>query len=483
MKSYWLHKGKSDKLIVFFCGWGQDQRPFLSFESVNWDVLMLFDYSEASFPEQLLEQIEGYSDRILVAWSMGVFMADNWLKSSTIKFRHKIAINGTLKPVDNDYGIPKPIYEGTTANFSEITRHKFFRRMCGDSFIRFIENMPEREIGNQKEELVQLQAYSEQEAEAKPVFDTVLIGEKDLIFPTKNQQAYWETVEGIKVFAMDVPHFPFYNWGTWGGMLEELGIKEYFATAEQDIKQKIDKALVAERFQASLKTYHKEADIQKYVAKKLFLFVTEHEHKADRILEIGCGTGFLTKRLDTLEFTDFYLNDLVEESVKVSQELSPRAIPLVGDIEQVELPENLDLVASSATLQWLEDFPAFMEKLKVKMNKGGLFAFSTFGKDNMREIRELTGFGLSYVEMEALKQILSKHFEILYVEEERIPFTFNTPLGVLKHLRKTGVTGIKRQKWNRTKLEEFSEKYKDKFAKSHKVKLTYHPMYFILRVR
>ena len=55
-------------------------------------------------PEDLAN-IKGYENKTLIAWSMGVFTA-YLLKDLFADFNHKIAVNGTVTPVDNDFGIP-----------------------------------------------------------------------------------------------------------------------------------------------------------------------------------------------------------------------------------------------------------------------------------------------------------------------------------------------------------------------------------------
>lgn len=79
----------------------------------------------------------------------------------------------------------------------------------------------------------------------------------------------------------------------------------------------------------------------------------------------------------------------------------------------------------------------------------GYFAFSTFGKENLKEIAAVTGSGLHYYSLEELKKSLSMHYNIVTAGEERIRLTFATPLDVLYHLKHTGVTAVCRQAWTK----------------------------------
>ena len=49
------------------------------------------------------------------------------------------------------------------------------------------------------------------------IFNKVIIGNHDRIFPANNQVNFWENKINYKTF--DAPHFPFYKWNNWGEVL------------------------------------------------------------------------------------------------------------------------------------------------------------------------------------------------------------------------------------------------------------------------
>ena len=111
MKAYWLNKQNNKNLIVFFAGWSFDETPFKLLQCLNNDVLMIYDYNDIEIP-QVLNELSNYENKILITWSMGVFVA-YLLKDLFKNFDKKIAINGTIKPVDNEYRIPVKMFELT----------------------------------------------------------------------------------------------------------------------------------------------------------------------------------------------------------------------------------------------------------------------------------------------------------------------------------------------------------------------------------
>ena len=158
---------------------------------------------------------------------------------------------------------------------------------------------------------------------------------------------------------------------------------------------------------------------------------------------------------------------------------------LPGDAETVPFPAESTLITSCSALQWFESPENFFKRCNALLNSQGYFAFSTFGKENMKEIRELTGNGLPYRSREELVTALSSHFDILHSEEELISLSFDNPIKVLYHLKQTGVTGISgtssQQLRTRRDLQLFSERYTQEFTQGTSVSLTYHPIYIIAK--
>jgi malonyl-CoA O-methyltransferase len=69
----------------------------------------------------------------------------------------------------------------------------------------------------------------------------------------------------------------------------------------------------------------------------------------------------------------------------------------------------------------------------------------------------------------------------VYAEEETIEQHFATPKDVLRHLKETGVTGIRSRHWTPRQLMEFCNRYTEMFGSGHDVALTYHPIYIIAK--
>lgn len=245
----------------------------------------------------------------------------------------------------------------------------------------------------------------------------------------------------------------------------------------------INKALVAQRFAKAGQSYVEHAVIQKQISAQLFEYLKVYcPQFLTSVLEIGCGSGNLTHLFQPhFQVEQLFLNDLYED---VEQHFSSvdKINWLIGDIEQLALPQCLDAVISSSALQWMMDLPALLQRIQEALNPHGYLGFSTFGPDNLTEIKQLTGQGLNYIDRDVLQQQLQQQgFEVLFIAQELKQVYFDHPKSVLQHLKATGVTATaKSHRWTKQSLQQFYLDY-EQFYDEQGFHLTYHPIYVIAR--
>ena len=245
----------------------------------------------------------------------------------------------------------------------------------------------------------------------------------------------------------------------------------------------IDKALVAQRFAKAGQSYIEQAVVQKQISAQLFEYLKMYcPQSLPSVLEIGCGSGNLTHLFHSyFQVDQLFLNDLyadVDQHFSTIQNIAW----LIGDIEQLTLPQSLDAVISSSALQWMTDLPTLLHRIHDALKPNAYFGFSTFGSDNLTEIKQLTGQGLNYISLEFLKrQLEQQNFEVLFIEQEVKQIYFDHPKSVLQHLKATGVTATaKSHRWTKQSLQQFYSDYQQ-FYDEQGFRLTYHPIYVIAR--
>lgn len=251
----------------------------------------------------------------------------------------------------------------------------------------------------------------------------------------------------------------------------------------------IDKRRVAQRFAKASQSYTQHAIVQKQICQQLIQLMQQYLPATDfeRVFEIGCGSGNLTQLiLQELSVQQLILNDLypqVQQHFTENNALHWH----IGDIEQLDFPQNLALIVSSSALQWMSDIDAIFKQCTAALNQNGYFCFSSFGQKNLQEIKALTGQGLKYLEPECIAQKLESHgFEIIHFSEQLELLDFSHPKQILQHLKATGVTATaSHHRWTKQSLQQFYFDYQQ-FSNVDQqgqisYRLTYHPIYCIAR--
>lgn len=211
--------------------------------------------------------------------------------------------------------------------------------------------------------------------------------------------------------------------------------------------------------------YDENSIVQKKVAEKLYEMLKKYNLFSGRedIFEIGCGTGI---------FTNFYKNEIEDKKLFLNDIFDVRKFLsnikyekfLQGDIEKIDIPKS-DIVLSSSVFQWIKNLDALFKKICENTNK---LAFSIYVEGNLIEIKNHFDVSLNYYTSKEIEKILKKYFSEVSFVEEKISLEFENSLELLKHLKFTGVTGIK--KVSIASIRSFKEK-----------NLTYKVAYFICK--
>lgn len=250
---------------------------------------------------------------------------------------------------------------------------------------------------------------------------------------------------------------------------------------------KINKEHIKKSFKKSIATYDENALMQREICCRLVELVDAYAKCTyDKVLEIGCGTGMLSKMIvGDFDIQKLYLNDIVPEMEEVvANQLKTMELGsfhfLMGDAEKIDLPSDCDLVISASTFQWFEKLDTVLEKIEKSLSPKGFFIYNSFGANNFKEIREITGGGLEYRSFDMMKESLSKYFKIKHCDDVVKRLYFDSPKDILKHLSLTGVNATRLKKtWTKASLSEFENEYKAKYSDEKGVYLTYNPVYFV----
>lgn len=252
---------------------------------------------------------------------------------------------------------------------------------------------------------------------------------------------------------------------------------------------KPEKRILINRFRKSMATYDDNAVVQRDMAGELVELIATATGicKFSRIMELGCGTGFLTRWLiERFKPRELVLNDLVPDCQRTAQELALRHRQLKirfipGDMESIALPRACDLIASNAAFQWADEPDALMDRMAAALKPCGVTAIASFGPSNLKEVARLTGLTLKYWSLDEFRRRLTPHFAVLDASETKRTLHFKTAQDVIQHLRRTGANAIDSKPWSRGRLTRFAADYERAFGSGGEVPLTYHALYAVAR--
>lgn len=116
-----------------------------------------------------------------------------------------------------------------------------------------------------------------------------------------------------------------------------------------------------------------------------------------RVLELGCGTGLLTRRLlGSIAGGSWLITDLSAAMVEATRanlddaSLDDNRVTVrVMDAERPDLPlSSVDLIVSNLAAQWFTDLPGTLARLSGLLAPGGRMMLSTLGAGTFAEWRQ-----------------------------------------------------------------------------------------------
>lgn len=459
----------SPRLLILFSGWGSDPAPFSGLAAPGYDILLVWDYTDIpqdgewadlrGFGEGVLE---GYAEICVMAWSFGVPVADRFVSAmdNLLPITLTLAVNGTLHPVHDQFGIPRAIFDGTLKGLSDRTLYKFRRRMLGsaEALASYLMSAPDRSIDSLKYELRSIDALGDTCAAR---WDIACIASDDLIIPPHNQHAAWRLTPSTRIVEITSSHYPDF----------QTVINRFLA----------DKSLVGLRFSAAADTYERSASAQRAVTDYLAdLTDGEHAISGREVLEIGSGTGFLTRALlsrgtpaslRTWDLVDTppAVNAVYVQHCRCDAEITLRTLP----------DASVDTIISASTVQWFNSLPKFIFTAGRVLRPGGHLIFATYAPDNLEALTAITSRKLDTPSLDAIRTFIPEGMQLKVAEEQTIEACFPDVLTMLRHLKETGVNAVSRG--SVTDIHRICSDYPRINEGSEKVMLEYRPVFIVIQ--
>jgi malonyl-CoA O-methyltransferase len=221
----------------------------------------------------------------------------------------------------------------------------------------------------------------------------------------------------------------------------------------EDVKQGIRR-----NFARRARSYDRHAGMQRLMAQRLVAAVGDSLPQARRILEIGCGTGYLTSLLRQANGqARLVALDLDAALVAAARERLGPAAGIAWLVADGETPirGEYDLIIANATFQWFthpgETLAAYYRNLAPR----GVLAFSTLGPQTFWELGEALSRAARSLNLTAIPPVSAQAFgdretwshrlsragfPQVRLSRELVTATFPSVLKFLKALQATGAT-------------------------------------------
>ncbi len=221
----WLNRENKNSTLIIFCnGWGMDRRVVSHLQSSGFDIAAISAYDTISPPKEIIKEAQFYQQRFLIGWSMGVWMGAVFFTEfmeKDIDFTAAIAVNGTLSPLSDRFGIPPIIFQEIYNTFNREVCSDFYKQMCGKSYSYFCKILPQRTLASQKEELLFFLHNADGiitnsgEKFAADFYNCAIISKRDRIILAKNQKRFWQEYGVKNIIHYTGSHYIFNDFSSW----------------------------------------------------------------------------------------------------------------------------------------------------------------------------------------------------------------------------------------------------------------------------
>lgn len=247
----------------------------------------------------------------------------------------------------------------------------------------------------------------------------------------------------------------------------------------------LSKEKIKESFSRSASTYDEAADFQKETGHRLIQKILSDNVPIDRILDVGLGTGYITRELARI-FSDVHGCDIAWGMASFSKRKANTFSIIQADAEALPYkPGTFGIVFSNITYQWIHNFRnAFLEVRRVLKDKGR-FYFSILTDGSLKELyetlREVAGRGYPQDFLPGAKyinlELKWRDLDIIWWEELTIRRYYENCLELLRKFKGLGAGRLSGSNifnmGDRELFFKMTDVYDKNFAESGKVFATY----------
>lgn len=234
--------------------------------------------------------------------------------------------------------------------------------------------------------------------------------------------------------------------------------------------------MLRKNFNKAFASYDQHADVQTATGNQLLTYLQKNQNYYRNIMDVGCGTGLVTKAFASkLFFENFYAIDIAEQLLmQAKKQLREFPIHISENDFQNFNPEcQFDLIYANMSLHWSGNLTRTIQRLLSFLEKKGVLAFSIPLNDTFKELQSKVS-----LRSFATKESILPHFNIVHFAEEYFTLHFPSFIDACRSIKNVGANFVERKvkglKSNTYLRELLLNNTRDSTT------LTYHIGYFIL---
>lgn len=219
---------------------------------------------------------------------------------------------------------------------------------------------------------------------------------------------------------------------------------------------------VLHEFSRFAKQYNSSNIIQNQVAQEL-LSKLEEGH-CDTIIDVGCGSGAIYKKLldNNIKFSNFMALDFSMEMLELHPS-SPNIQKIAFNFNSIEdfnkiKREDNRLIISSSALQWSDNLDVTLKEIS---RLGNSFYFSFFTSNTFSTIHKIGNISSPIYSKEKILERLNLYYNFSY-ELKNYQLKFEDTRSMFRYIKQSGLNG-KGNRLNYREIKKIMELYPYKY--------------------
>jgi len=253
------------------------------------------------------------------------------------------------------------------------------------------------------------------------------------------------------------------------------------------LSPRLDKTKIKQSFSAAAGSYDAAAALQRQAGNAL-LAKFPPQPAGGVILDLGCGTGYLSGQLAALTEPSLLLAlDIAQPMLTACRQKNPRLAGRLVGADAEKLPfarQSIRQIYSNLALQWCQDLAAVFSDCRRVLQTGGQLVFATFGPATLWELKAAWASVDSFTHVNqfySLTQINNflrqAGFESISAETAGYQSRYASVPTLMRELKALGAHNVNlhrnRQPTTRRQLQQMINYYQNSFSAGTKVVASY----------